>query len=144
MARGWNILWPHAAHLIVGGVFMYAGFIKIIDVPGFAKSIYHYQLLPDLAVNASAVLLPWLEVFTGAALILVPRLRRGAAAWIMFMLVLFTGAVIISILRGLDISCGCLSTDPAASKIGWRKVLENTGLIILAALSFWRAGSPRD
>lgn len=142
MQRWWNMLWPHAARLIVGCIFIYAGIIKIIDVPGFAKNIYHYQLLPDLGINLSAVLLPWLEVFTGAALILIPRLRRGAAAWIMLMLVIFTVAVIISILRGLDISCGCLSTDPEASRIGWRKVAENTALLILTALTT-RKGSVR-
>lgn len=140
MQRGWNMLWPHAAHLIVGGIFIYAGFIKIIDVPGFAKSIYHYQLVPDLVINVSAILLPWLEVFTGAALIFIPRMRRGAAAWIFLMLVVFTGAVIISILRGLDISCGCLSTGPEASRIGWRKVIENAGLLLLTTLAYIRAG----
>jgi uncharacterized membrane protein YphA (DoxX/SURF4 family) len=138
MKKWWSILWPHAAHLIVGVVFIYAGYIKIIDTPGFAKNIYQYQLVPDLAVNMSAFFLPWLEVFAGAALIFAPRLRRGAAAWILLMLVVFTAAVMISIFRGLDISCGCMSTDPNAAKIGWRKVAENTGLIILTALAYWK------
>lgn len=141
MKKAWSILWPHAAHLIVGGVFIYAGWIKIIDTPGFAKNIYQYQLLPDFWVNLSAIVLPWLEFTTGIILIFMSRLRRGAAAWIGLMLVVFTTAVIISIARGLDISCGCLSTDPEAAKIGWRKVAENTGLLVLTALAYWKEKS---
>jgi uncharacterized membrane protein YphA (DoxX/SURF4 family) len=134
-------LWPHAVRLIVGGVFIYAGYVKIIDPAGFAKNIYQYQLLPsDLFVNLSALFLPWLEVVCGAALILAPRLRRGASLWILAMLAVFTTAVIISLARGLDISCGCMSTDPNAAKIGWKKVAENVGLIVLTLIAFVKAG----
>ncbi|MGA1193262.1 MAG: MauE/DoxX family redox-associated membrane protein [Kiritimatiellia bacterium] len=140
MKKWWSILWPHAAHLIVGVVFIYAGWIKIIDTPGFAKNIYQYQLIQDIWVNLSAIILPWLELVTGIVLIFIRPLRRGAAAWIGLMLVVFTTAVIISILRGLDISCGCMSTSPDAAKIGWRKVAENTGLFLLTILSYLRAG----
>jgi len=136
-------LWPHAVHLIVGGVFLYAGAVKIMDPHGFAKNVYHYQLLPDLWVNLSALIMPWLELVTGAALIFQPRWRRGAAAWIFLMLFAFTGAVLSGMMRGLDISCGCLSTSPDAAKIGWRKVAENTGLMILCALAYFRAAPPR-
>lgn len=142
MKKWWSMLWPRAAHLIVGGVFIYAGWIKIIDTPGFAKNIYAYQLVPDLLVNLSAIILPWLEFVTGIILIFLPQLRRGAAAWIGLMLVVFTTAVIISIFRGLDISCGCMSTDPAAAKIGWRKVAENAGLLVLTMLSFRKSAKP--
>jgi cobalt-zinc-cadmium efflux system protein len=133
-------LWPHAVRILLGGIFIYAGYVKIIDPAGFAKNVYQYQLLPDFYVNVSALFLPWLEVVTGAALILAPRFRRGAAALIFMMLVVFTGAVLISLYRGLDISCGCLSTDPNAAKIGWKKVAENIGLIILSVVAFIQAG----
>jgi hypothetical protein len=36
------------------------------------------------------------------------------------------------LVRGLDISCGCFTQDPAAGKIGWTKVLENTELLALS------------
>ncbi len=120
---------------LLGAVFIYAGWIKIIDPHGFALNIYHYQLLSDRAVNLAALLLPWLEVIAGIALIALPTHRRGAAGWILIMLIIFTGAILISLHRGLDISCGCLSTGPDAARIGWRKVIENTGLIALAILA---------
>lgn len=129
----------HVVRLILGAVFIYAGAIKIVDPAGFAKNIFHYQLLPDLWVNISAVFLPWLEVITGVALIFIPRLRRGAAAWIFVMLVVFTTAIVISLARGLDISCGCMSTDPSAAKIGGKKVAENIGLTFLSIWAYLRS-----
>lgn len=134
-------LWPHAIRLLVGGIFIYAGSVKIADPHGFARSIFNYHLVGDQLVNASALLLPWLEVITGFALILVPRLRRGASAWILAMLAVFTAAVAISLYRGLDISCGCFSTNPDAGGVGWRKVAENIGLMALAVISFMQAGN---
>ena len=120
------------ARLLVGAVFIYAGAIKIIDPYGFAKNVFQYQILTGQWINMTALVLPWLEVITGLALIFVPRLRRGAAAWIGLMLMVFIAAVGFSMYRGLDISCGCLSTSPDAAKIGWKKIIEN---IILGALT---------
>lgn len=133
-------LWPHAVRLIVGGIFFYAAVVKIADPAGFAKNISQYQILPDLWINLTAITLPWLEAACGAALIFAPRLRRGASAWILLMLAVFTSAILFSIYRGLDISCGCFSTGPGASRIGWAKVAENTGLIVLTVISFILAG----
>jgi uncharacterized membrane protein YphA (DoxX/SURF4 family) len=133
-------IWPHAVRLVLGGIFIYAGYVKIADPFAFAKNIYQYQILPDLGVNISALVLPWLELIIGAALILVPRLRRGASAWLFILLVIFTSAILFSLYRGLDISCGCFSTDPGASKIGWKKVTENFGMIILSVVAFVQAG----
>ncbi|HMO51056.1 MAG TPA: MauE/DoxX family redox-associated membrane protein [Kiritimatiellia bacterium] len=137
--RVFPALVAHGLRLVIGIVFIYAGYIKILDPFAFAKNIYHYQLLPDVAVNIAAWLLPWLEVLTGAALILAPRWRRAAAAWILVMLTVFTGAILISLYRGLDISCGCMSTDPGAARIGWRKVAENIALWIGTAVAFYGA-----
>lgn len=134
------MLWRHGIRLFIGIIFIWAGYVKIIDPFGFAKNIYQYQILPDYWVNVSAIVLPWLEVICGLALIFVPRMRRGASAWIFLMLFVFTTAVAYSVYRGLDISCGCLSTDPEAAKIGWKKVTENVGLMILTLLIFLRAG----
>ena len=46
---------------------------------------------------------------------------------------IFILAIIISLLRGLDISCGCFGTK-SGSKIGLLKVLENVGLFLLGII----------
>ena len=135
-----RVIWRHGIRLLIGAIFIYAGYVKIIDPFGFAKNIYQYQILSNDWVNLTAIILPWLEVISGLALIFIPRLRRGASAWIFFMLLVFTIAVTYSVQRGLDISCGCLSTDPEAARIGWKKVTENVGLLILTLMIFIRAG----
>jgi hypothetical protein len=48
------------------------------------------------------------------------------------MLVGFTILVFSALSRGLDISCGCFSQDPHVNKIGYQKIAENFGLIILS------------
>jgi hypothetical protein len=48
------------------------------------------------------------------------------------MLVGFTILVASALMRGLDISCGCFTQDPNVRKIGYQKILENCGLIVLS------------
>jgi hypothetical protein len=48
------------------------------------------------------------------------------------MLAGFTVLIASALLRGLDISCGCFSQDPNVSKIGFQKIAENCGLIVLS------------
>ena len=50
------------------------------------------------------------------------------------LMVVFTVAVAQAVARGLDFECGCFGTADG-SRVGARKLLENTGLTILAAIS---------
>jgi hypothetical protein len=43
----------------------------------------------------------------------------------------FTILIVSALIRGLDISCGCFTQDPNAEKIGYRKILENVGFILM-------------
>jgi hypothetical protein len=45
------------------------------------------------------------------------------------LLVIFIIAIVISLIRGLDINCGCFGTVDG-SKVGILKILENFGLLI--------------
>ena len=53
------------------------------------------------------------------------------------MIVIFTLAVMSALLKGLDISCGCFTQDPAAGHIGWLKVVENTSLFALTLFLYY-------
>jgi hypothetical protein len=53
------------------------------------------------------------------------------------MLIVFTVMVSSALLRGLDISCGCFSQDPQVSKIGYQKIVENCGLILMSVWLFF-------
>ncbi|HEY8240487.1 MAG TPA: MauE/DoxX family redox-associated membrane protein, partial [Kiritimatiellia bacterium] len=97
-----------------------------------------YQLAPGWMINATALLLPWIELFSGIALIIAPRLRHGAAILILGMLVVFTSAIAIDLYRGIDITCGCFTSGGKGQHIGTMKMLENLAMIAGACFLAWR------
>ena len=115
--------------LIVGFVFLSFGASKIAIADKFANEIGNYSLMPEFSLNFFALILPWIEVVVGIMMILGVRLRANAVISI-GLLSVFILAVISAMIRGLDINCGCSSTNP--QKVGFPKILENSGLIILS------------
>jgi uncharacterized membrane protein YphA (DoxX/SURF4 family) len=134
--------------LVVAGVFLYAGVMKIWDfrhgqsaTPDFTVAIQHFEILPnpDLAV-ALAVYLPWLEVISALALF-VKRLALGAAVAITGMTAIFLGAILSAQARGLDISCGCFGKEAVSTN--YPSLLIRDGLLLAAAVALlvweWRS-----
>lgn len=116
------------ARLVVGIVFIYAAVGKILDPHFFAREINNYSLAPAFLINIFAITLPWIEFI--AAVFLIAGLRLKASSILIgIMLIIFIVAVGIAIFRGLDINCGCFGKT--VSKVGWKKILENSGLLIL-------------
>jgi uncharacterized membrane protein YphA (DoxX/SURF4 family) len=117
--------------IFLGGIFVIASLNKITDPQAFANSILQYKVVgPTLAMYA-ATILPSLELLCGLCLI-IGLYPRGSELLITVMLIGFTILVVSALSRGLDISCGCFSQDPNVNKIGYQKILENCGLIILS------------
>ena len=101
--------------IIIGVVFIYASIGKIINPEAVAKAIKNYEMLPITMINLPAIILPYLELFTGA-LLMIGRLKKGAASITIIMLVFFLIGLIQAYIRGLDINCGCFSLESASSK----------------------------
>lgn len=97
---------------LLGILFVAASFHKIIHPAQFAKIIYGYQLVPDMAINLIAIVLPFLEFFSGAALLL-GIFPRSAVLIINAMLLSFIVAISINLLRGHVFDCGCFSMGAA-------------------------------
>ena len=91
---------------LVGGVFIYAGVIKVLDPVGFAGDIDNYKILPWTIGVGLAFYLPWLEIFCGVALIF-RRLYRGALSVLIALVAVFIVGTCAAKMRGLDITCGC-------------------------------------
>lgn len=100
--------------LVLGAIFLYAGVVKSQDPAGFAQAIYNYRILPGWAINPLAILLPWVEMVMGAALV-VGLWVPGASLLASGMLGLFALALCVNLARGLDIDCGCFSTASTGS-----------------------------
>jgi len=94
----------------MGVVFLYASYDKILHPAAFAKAVFNYQILPDAAVNIVALVLPWLELLLGLSLVAGVWLP-GATVVITSLMAIFVGALIFNQIRGLDIHCGCFSTE---------------------------------
>jgi len=97
----WRIL-----DLIVAGVFIYAGVLKILDPVQFANDIDNYKTLPWFVSVRLALYLPWLEIFCGLA-VLFRFLYRGGLSILTALIAVFITATVAAKMRGLDITCGC-------------------------------------
>jgi uncharacterized membrane protein YphA (DoxX/SURF4 family) len=119
----------------VGVVFVAAALAKIGEPSAFATQIHNFRLAPVALEHLVAVLLPWVELLAGLALVLHVRARSGA--WLALgMMMFFTVAVALAVARGLDFECGCFGTADG-THVGTRKLLENlvlTGAALIASL----------
>jgi putative oxidoreductase len=102
--------------IALGVVFIAASLDKIQNPQSFADNIANYRVMPYQLVNLVAVTLPWVEIVTGSLLVTGIWIRTNALI-VSGMLVVFSLAILQALLRNLDISCGCFSTDPAAYKM---------------------------
>jgi uncharacterized membrane protein YphA (DoxX/SURF4 family) len=124
------------ARLMLGGVFVYASFDKILHPTSFAEAVYRYQILPDELINLTAIVLPWLELILGGFLVL-GLWMPGAVLISNFLLMTFMGAVLFNISRGLDIGCGCFSTASESSMDIW--TILRDALFLIPALFLLKA-----
>lgn len=103
-----------AARWILGLTFIYASYHKILAPADFAKIVYGYDLFPNEAINLIAIVLPFIELNAGLALIL-GLYPRSAALIITGMLVAFIIVLSINLIRGHEFDCGCFSTKEAGA-----------------------------
>jgi len=124
------------AQVLIGLVFIGAALPKIGDPQSFAVAVHNFRLLPLALENLLALSLPWIELVAGLALVLGVRARAGGLL-ASLMMILFTVVVGIALARGLDVACGCFGTADG-SRVGAQKLLENSGLTVLALLGTLR------
>ncbi len=137
-ASGFPLLF---VRLVLGGLFIYMGVNKLDHPIEFLKQIHLYHMLPETPpyfLNTTAIVLPWIEILCGVLLV-VGLAVRAAALQVLVMLSVFTPAILLRALAirhetgtaFMDIAfdCGCGS----GVVITWIKLLENTGLWLLAA-----------
>ena len=135
------------ARIAVAAVFLGACLAKIRDPEAFALAVNRYRILPGEFVNLVAIVLPWIELTAGLAVLAAPaRLRAAGALLLAGMLTVFTIAISLNLLRGIEASCGCFSTRAdAAVSDGWNLV-RNGALIWLSLAvfldAFRRAAAP--
>jgi len=93
---------------LIGITFIYASYHKIVEPAHFAKIIYGYYLFPEFIINLTAIILPYLELLSGIALIL-GIYPRSALLILEAMLFVFIVALSINLIKGYNFDCGCFS-----------------------------------
>ncbi len=132
------------ARLVVGGVWLYAGAVKLPHPDASVSAVRSYQLVPtDLAETVGHVL-PMLEVVVGGCLVL-GLLVRFTGLMSALMQLAFVIGIISVWSRGIAIDCGCFGNggpDPdAVGKYPW-EIARDSGLLALSLLLVWRPRTP--
>jgi len=120
----------HSVRLILGVIFIYASYDKILHPKAFAEVVYNYQILPDGLINVTAIVLPWLEMLMGIFLIM-GFWMPGTVIWCNTLLVVYIGALCFNLARGLDVNCGCFSTTKG-STISIETILWDVAFLALS------------
>lgn len=131
------------ARLVLGGVLVVAGYLKVTDLNGSIQSVVAYDLFPYEVAKFIAITLPVVEIAVGALLILGLFTRASAVVGTALMLVFLAG-IASAWARGLAIDCGCFGTggpvDPSATRY-LEEILRDGGL---AVAGLWLIVRPRS
>lgn len=125
------------ARLLLGVIFIAASIDKIWHPGAFAEAVHNYQLLPEAAINLTAIVLPWLELVLGALLILGIWLP-GAVLLANVLLVCFFSALLFNIARGLDVHCGCFTTSAEGDPATTWYVIRDASFLIVGGFLFYK------
>jgi uncharacterized membrane protein YphA (DoxX/SURF4 family) len=133
-------LWLYrAARVVLGGLFLVAGVIKLTDPQQLAVVIDAFGLVPRGLVMPVAYVLPVVEIVAGAGLMFD---FRGSLKTIAVLTVVFLAVLGYGLHLGLDIDCGCYGPgDPEAEAFGGLRVAFYRDLIMLAGILYcywWR------
>ena len=128
-----------AFRLILGGVLLVAGALKVSDPYSSATSVRAYQILPVDLANFLGFVLPFAEVVIGIFLIfgIWVRLNAIAGGALMVMFIIAIGQAWI---RGISLDCGCfgkgglLETEELPV---WNYTIEIARDIVLAVFAFY-------
>jgi uncharacterized membrane protein YphA (DoxX/SURF4 family) len=133
------------ARLVVGGVWLAAGLLKIPDPAENVRAVRAYQLLPESIVPTVGHALPILEILVGVCL-LVGLLVRANAVLSVVLLLAFVIGISSAWARGLSIDCGCFGggggpAENAQAKYPW-ELARDFGLLLLSGWLVYRPRTP--
>jgi len=122
------------ARLVLGGVLLVAGYLKVIAPDKSQMAVRSYEMLPNSIANLLGLILPFLEIAIGVLLVL-GALTKVMAALGGLTMVIFIIAISQAWARGLNIDCGCFggggTVAPGQTKY-LQEILRDTGLALLA------------
>jgi len=121
--------------IAAGALLVAAGLLKLARPTEFHADLLAYDVpLPDAGWRAIAVVLPWVEVFGGAAF--------AAGVWpettgvlVAVLALIFVGMLGQAVIRGLDLRCGCFGA--AGGAVFGHPVAALVRALLLLAAAGW-------
>jgi uncharacterized membrane protein YphA (DoxX/SURF4 family) len=124
--------------LLVGGLLILAGALKVGHPSDLAATIAGFRLLPPAVVGPLALALPYVELVFGAYLV-TGLLTRIVATIVALQFLLYAGAIASAVLRGIPANCGCFGPNDA-SVADWPHVAFD--LVLASASAFAAYNAP--
>jgi uncharacterized membrane protein YphA (DoxX/SURF4 family) len=118
-----------ASRLILAGIFLDSGYVKLQSPLQFAATLTAYQLFPERLIPLIITYLPWIEVALGILLLTGWKTRYFAAATA-GLLLMFTLILAVTYFRGIDADCGCFGPGDRISPL----TITRDGLFLLPAV----------
>ncbi|MCC6429059.1 MAG: DoxX family membrane protein [Phycisphaerales bacterium] len=116
--------------LVLGGLFVFAAYVKLTGPLDFSDSVKAFKILPDHLAQLATFAVPWTEMVCGLALI-VGCWTRSAALLVSVLLAVFIAGIISVLWRGLTVNCGCFGKlQPfCTGPLGWCNIGQNAGML---------------
>ncbi len=116
--------------LLIGLVLVRSAILHLENSYAFLASIYAYDIVgPRLGV-ALAAIIPQVQLNLGLILIFFPRLRYFGLNVAQVVFTLFSVIQVVTLMRGLNIDCGCFGSS-VGNPIGWKSI----GLAVTLSLT---------
>jgi uncharacterized membrane protein YphA (DoxX/SURF4 family) len=113
-AFGWRAI-EVTLRLVIGGLFVTAGLLKLPNPNLFQWDIRAYRVVPAALEPAAARAIPPLEIAAGLCVVF-GLAYLGGLLVVASLMALFLCATILAWAHGLDINCGCFGPSAAG---GW-------------------------
>lgn len=125
--------------LMLGGIFLYSGLSKSLDLNYFSGVINAFGILPTSLTFPAAMFIVALELLLGVGIVLD---KKGSLLGMLVMVLGFMVVAGYAIFMGYDIDCGCFGPgDPAGEAFSHlHTVLYRDGVMVaaIAYLYIWR------
>jgi uncharacterized membrane protein YphA (DoxX/SURF4 family) len=125
------------ARLLLGGLLLTAGALKVGHPSELASTLAGFRLLPAIVIGPLALALPYVELLLGGYLVagLFTRVVAGVVA-VQFLL--YGGAIASAVLRHIPANCGCFGPNDT-SVADWPHAAFDLVLALASAFVAYRA-----
>ena len=130
-----NLWMQRTLRILLGVIFIYAGYAKLDHANIVAENLMLLQILPWGTINIFAMWLLCFEIFVGIFLIIGIWLRALTSLVIGFC-VICLGLIVYAIANDLNLHCGCFVTSPTGDARNWGSLWQE-GLILLGSIWLW-------